>query len=131
VPRPSILVVEDNEIEQKLLKLLLERFGYDAVMASSGEEAANHAAGGEFAVILMDWQIHDIDGLECTRRIRELQRKHGRYVPIIAVTARAMTGDRQKCLNAGMDDYLSKPYTAKQLEELLQHWASTDKSLTG
>ena len=130
----SILVVEDNPTEQRVLTLLLTKFGYEITIAGTGTEAIRLAtdAAGRYSAILMDWQMNDMDGLECTRRIRELQEKRGSHIPIIAVTARAMLGDKQKCLNAGMDDYLSKPYTAIQLENILRYWTSKkDKSLTG
>lgn len=128
-----ILVVEDNPTEQRVLTLLLTKFGYSLVIAANGKEALRLAQenGSRYAAILMDWQMEDMDGLECTRRIRELQEKRGKHVPIIAVTARAMLGDKQKCLNAGMDDYLSKPYTANQLENMLRYWTCKQKSLTG
>jgi two-component system, sensor histidine kinase len=130
----SILVVEDNPTEQRVLTLLLTKFGYEITIAGTGSEAIRLATdgAGRYSAILMDWQMNDMDGLECTRRIRALQEKRGSHIPIIAVTARAMLGDKQKCLNAGMDDYLSKPYTAIQLENILHYWTSKkDKSLTG
>lgn len=130
--RPTILVVEDNLTEQKLMTLLLEKFGYDAVIESTGYGALyqiQHRA--DFAVILMDWQMGVMNGLDCTKQIREFQKQTGRFTPIVAVTARAMLGDKQICLNAGMDDYLSKPFTTQQLQSMLEHWASPNQALTG
>jgi CheY-like chemotaxis protein len=130
---PQILVVEDHPTEQRILTLLLNKFGMEAVLARNGRTAIELARdpSRHFDLILMDWQLEDMDGLECTGRIREAQRAMGRTIPIVAVTARAMLGDKQKCLNAGMDDYLSKPYTAAQFENMLRHWVGCEKSLTG
>ncbi len=133
--RPTVLVVEDNKTEQKLLTFLLERYGYRAQIAADAASAieAFERDNGNFCLILMDWQMHDMDGLECTQRVREVQKHFGRYTPIVAVTARAMLDDRQKCLASGMDDYLSKPYTPAQFANMLTTWASVqgDRSLIG
>jgi CheY-like chemotaxis protein len=130
---PQVLVVEDNATEQRVLALLLNKFGMDSTIARTGTAAIELARdpSRHFDVILMDWQLADMDGLECTRRIREFHRQQGRTVPIVAVTARAMLGDKQKCLNAGMDDYLSKPFTALQFENMLRQWVGREASLTG
>jgi CheY-like chemotaxis protein len=133
---PQVLVVEDNPTEQRVLTLLLNKFGYDATIASTGA-AAIECVGDKsrhFAVILMDWQMDDMDGLECTQRVREVLHQRGLYIPIVAVTARAMLGDKQKCLAAGMDDYLSKPFTAIQFENMVRHWSAAttaQATLTG
>lgn len=126
-----VLVVEDNPIEQKLTSMLLNKFGYAAIVVGEGHAAIELLqAGAQFALILMDWQLTDMDGLQCTRELRRIL--DGKFVPIVAVTARAMLGDKQKCLNAGMDDYISKPYTAKQFENIVRHWTEASKaSLTG
>lgn len=75
----------------------------------------------------MDWRMPVTDGLRCTLQIRELQEAQGHRVPIIAVTAHALAGDRERCLEAGMDDYLSKPFTLEQLQEKIQHWLQPNK----
>jgi CheY-like chemotaxis protein len=129
VARPSILVVEDNYTEQRLLGLLLEKFGYHAVIvgnAAAAIELIQHDYG--FDVILMDWQLKDMDGLDCTREIRRIEDRRERYTPIVAVTARVMHGDRQQCLRAGMDDYLSKPYSMLQLRNMLSKWINKCES---
>lgn len=133
ITRPTVLVVEDNPTEQRLLTLLLDRFGFDATVVGNGTDALEALQDDrkDICVILMDWQMDDMDGLECTRRIREAQDKTGRFIPIIAVTARVMLGDRQKCMQAGMDDYLSKPYTVKQFEAILKHWSVQHTAMTG
>jgi CheY-like chemotaxis protein len=126
--RPSILVVEDNYTEQRLLGLLLEKFGYHAVIvgnAAAAIELIQHNYG--FDVILMDWQLKDMDGLDCTREIRRIEDHRQRYTPIVAVTARVMHGDRQQCLRAGMDDYLSKPYSMLQLRNMLSKWITNNR----
>lgn len=130
--RPSVLVVEDNPTEQKLVKLLLDRYGFNCVVASSGMQSLELAEhGNRVDLILMDWQMEDMNGLECTRRMREVQQRTGLFIPIVAVTARAMLGDKQKCLSAGMDDYLSKPYTPSQFEETVNRWARQTAMRTG
>ena len=130
--RPLILVVEDNPTEQRIVSILLEKFGYTAHVVDNGAKALEAVQSNmPFALILMDWQMEDMNGLECSRRIRQLEQKTGRHMPIVAVTARVLLGDRQKCMEAGMDDYLSKPYTAAQFEQMLAAWTSHTVSLTG
>jgi CheY-like chemotaxis protein len=130
---PKVLVVEDNPTEQRVLTLLLNKFGFEGTIAPTGAEAIDCVSdtSRRFDIILMDWQMDDMDGLECTQAVREVLKQRGIHVPIIAVTARAMLGDKQKCLGAGMDDYLSKPFTAVQFENMLRHWSAAEKSLTG
>ncbi|MBM7867627.1 response regulator [Heliobacterium gestii] len=111
-----ILLVEDNPVNQKLIGLQLKTLGYiDVDLAVSGHEAIERTEKREYALILMDCQMPGMDGLEATRQIRCREETNGRHTPIIAVTANAMLGDREVCLQAGMDDYLSKPF---RLEEL-------------
>lgn len=130
--RPLVLVVEDNLTEQRIVSILLAKFGYSAHIVSSGTEALEVLQSNQkFDLILMDWQMDDMNGLDCSRRIRAFEQKSGRHTPIIAVTARVLLGDRQKCLESGMDDYLSKPYTALQFEQMLSAWTSRMKTLTG
>lgn len=130
--RPLILVVEDNPTEQRIVSILLDKFGYNAHIVNSGAKALEAIQSNQnFDLILMDWQMEDMNGLECSRRIRQSEQKTGRHVPIIAVTARVLLGDRQKCMEAGMDDYLSKPYTATQFEQMLSAWTSRATTMTG
>jgi len=102
-----ILVVEDNEKNMKLFRDVLQATGYTPLEASSGEEALTLAAEGTPALVLMDIQLPDIDGIEALRRLREDQRTA--RIPVLALTAQAMDGDRERFLAAGFDGYLSKP----------------------
>jgi signal transduction histidine kinase/CheY-like chemotaxis protein/HPt (histidine-containing phosphotransfer) domain-containing protein len=111
-----VLVAEDTKTSQILAKLLLERMGFEVVLAHDGREAVDKATAGEFDLILMDMQMPDMDGYEATENLR----KAGINVPIIALTAHAMTGDRQKCIATGCTDYLSKPINTLELLRVLQ-----------
>ena len=103
--------------------MLLQRRGYQTQLAENGRAAVEAFAHARFAAILMDMQMPVMDGIEATREIRRLEGLMQRpATPIIAMTANAMEGDRERCLEAGMDDYLSKPIRAEQLQALLQHW---------
>jgi hypothetical protein len=119
----SILVVEDHIIEQKLLYLLAKKYGYDVEIVSSSEEALSQLQKGRlFSLILMDWKLPGTDGLSCTQQIRELELDKGYHTPIVAITGRAMDGDKGKCLGAGMDDYMSKPFTAEEFRQMVNRW---------
>jgi CheY-like chemotaxis protein len=121
--KPSILVVEDHVIEQKLLFLLAQKYGYEVQIVSSSEEAISELESGKlFSLILMDWKLPGTDGLTCTKRIRELEKDKGYHTPIVAITGRAMDGDKSKCLVAGMDDYMSKPFTADEFRQMVNRW---------
>jgi two-component system sensor histidine kinase/response regulator len=111
-----ILVAEDNPTNQKLVVTLLEQRKHTVVVAPNGREAVRRAAEQSFDVILMDVQMPEMSGLEATAAIREREQATGAHVPIVAMTAHAMTGDRERCLEAGMDAYVSKPL---RLDELL------------
>ena len=121
---PLILIVEDNAAQQMVMRVLCDKFGFTAYLVTSGEEAldALRACSTCFDAILMDWKLTGIDGGQCTRKIRELEAPANRRTPIIAITAHAMTGDREMCLKADMDDYLSKPFTADQFRAILLRW---------
>jgi CheY-like chemotaxis protein len=121
----DILLVEDNRVNQKVAMALLERRGYRVTVAENGARALElvTASNAPFALILMDMQMPVMDGLEATRQIRGFEAAHGRpRLPIIAMTANAMQGDRETCVEAGMDDYLSKPIKADTLYELIGHF---------
>ena len=109
-----ILMVEDNNINQHLITLMLERLGYHSDLAGNGLEALAALRGQEYDVVLMDVQMPEMDGLEATRQIRK-EFSLGRQPRIIAMTAHAMRGDRETCLEAGMDDYISKPVHIEEL----------------
>jgi CheY-like chemotaxis protein len=116
-----VLLAEDNAVNAQLCVRLLQRYGCTVRTAENGAIAARMAAEGGIDLVLMDVQMPDINGFEATRLIREAERP-GERLPIIALTAHAMTGDRERCLAAGMDDYLSKPLERKALEEALLRW---------
>jgi signal transduction histidine kinase/ActR/RegA family two-component response regulator len=118
-----ILVVEDNAVNQKLVRLMLTRLGCHAEVASSGPEALAMAAAGRYDLVLMDWQMPGMDGLETARRLKA-QWAEGSEVPIVAVTASAMQGDREACLAAGMCDYLAKPIDIASLARVVERWSS-------
>ncbi len=116
-----ILLADDNDINQKVAAQMLQRLGCAVEIARDGQEVVDMQGSGGYDLILMDCEMPKIDGFEATRQIRERESGDGR-VPIIAMTANAMTGDRQRCLEAGMDDYLSKPYRLKDLQVTLERW---------
>ncbi|HEY3384213.1 MAG TPA: two-component regulator propeller domain-containing protein [Vicinamibacterales bacterium] len=116
----SVLVAEDNAVNQKLATRLLEKRGHRASLVVSGTEAVARARHERFDLILMDVQMPEMNGLEATRAIRAEEAGGSRHVPIYAMTAHAMSGDRERCLEAGMDGYLSKPIDAVELSKVLQ-----------
>ena len=119
-----VLLVEDNRINQRLASKLLEDRGYRVTLAENGQLALDALAHTSFAAVLMDMQMPVMDGLEATRRIRAREAASGlARTPIVAMTANAMQGDRERCLAAGMDDYLSKPINADELFRQLERWA--------
>lgn len=120
----NVLVVEDNVINQKVVVRMLERLGIMPVVAVNGLEAVRAAAAQPFHLILMDVQMPEMDGLEATRVIRGPGGQQERSV-IIALTANAMLGDRERCLDAGMDDYLAKPIKQQDLELSITKWFPT------
>ena len=118
-PPLHILVAEDNAVNQKLATALLEKAGHRVALAVNGVEVVALWREGDFDLILMDVQMPEVDGFEATRQIREEEQTTGRHVPIVATTAHAMTGDRERCLLAGMDEYLSKPIHRQELLAVL------------
>jgi signal transduction histidine kinase/DNA-binding response OmpR family regulator len=118
----TVLVAEDNPVNQRLLRGFLEHLGFDAHIVGSGEKVVEAARNGKYAAVLMDWQMPVMDGLEATRRIRA-EEKGKKPVPIIALTAHALRGDRERCLAAGMNDYLTKPVRLDELRATLDNWA--------
>lgn len=118
----QILLVEDNEINQEVARELLERSGLPVTIAANGEEAVRAVKEKDFAAVLMDVQMPVMDGYEATRRIRKLEGSSQSSIPIIAMTAHAMTGDREGCLAAGMNDYVPKPIDPEKLFATLIKW---------
>ena len=121
-------MAEDNAINQRVGKLILQRAGYQIDLVSDGSEAVAAHRNQPYDLMLMDCQMPTMDGFEASRKIRELD---GKQPVIIAVTANALVGEREKCLEAGMNDYLSKPFQADQLVGVIRKWAvSRDDSGT-
>lgn len=121
-PAPlHILLAEDNEINQKMTKALLNRQGYQVDLVSNGFEAVKATRCTRYDLIFMDVQMPEMDGLEAAQQIRLLEGDQ-RHTPIIAMTAYAMPGDRQKCLDAGMDDYISKPLDPRKVFQVIEKW---------
>ncbi|WP_137939327.1 response regulator [Chitinivorax sp. B] len=125
----NILLVEDNPVNQKLAIRLLEKMGHQVTLAENGQIGAELAMAQRFDLILMDVQMPVMSGFEATALIRQHEAPQGRHTPIIAMTARAMQGDREQCLQAGMDEYLTKPIQQPLLADLLQRLLSRDTSL--
>jgi CheY-like chemotaxis protein/HPt (histidine-containing phosphotransfer) domain-containing protein len=124
----NILFVDDNLVNQHVGREMLTQLGLDFEIVSNGQEALDARKNGNFDAILMDCQMPVMDGFEATRQIRHFENETGtERISIIALTANAMQGDREKCLDAGMDDYLAKPYTAKSLFNTLSQWLVADQ----
>jgi PAS domain S-box-containing protein len=120
--RGSILLVEDNLINQQVALGILQIQGYNVTVVNNGKEALDAHAAADFDLILMDCHMPEVDGFEATREIRGRERASGKHVPIVALTANAMAHDREDCLNAGMDDHLSKPFSMQTLQAMLDRW---------
>ncbi|MBP5969304.1 response regulator [Pseudomonas iridis] len=118
----TVLLVEDNPVNQTVIEAMLRSLGFTVSVATDGAQAVRSAQGSEFEVILMDCRLPIIDGYEATRQIRDLPGRGN--VPIIALTANALQGDRETCLSAGMNDYLAKPFKRNDLQQILQRWVS-------
>ena len=116
-----VLLAEDNEVNQRVARHLLKRLGCTCDVAPDGRQALDQLAAGRYDLVLMDFHMPELDGLETAREIR--RREGGRArIPIVAMTANAMPGDRERCLEAGMDDYVSKPVQPAELERALREW---------
>jgi CheY-like chemotaxis protein len=111
----QVLLVEDNPINQKVAQRLLEKAGHTVVIAGNGKEAIDVLEVRPFDLVLMDISMPEMDGLEATARIREREAGRGSRLPIVAFTAHAMVGDRERCIAAGMDAYVTKPVAPPQL----------------
>lgn len=117
-----ILLAEDNLVNQKIALRLLEKAGLNADLAKNGKEAVSAVQKAHYDLILMDCQMPEMDGFEATAAIRKLEEATRLHIPIVALTANAMTGDRERCLESGMDDYVSKPFDVKALQGLITRW---------
>lgn len=124
----NVLVAEDNIVNQMVIKAMLDKFHCDVDIASNGKIAVEKYTGHTPDIILMDMSMPEMDGAQATAAIRDIQKRNGSHTPIIGVTAHALREDRQRCLDAGMDDYLPKPVKQDALLEVLERWTATGKS---
>jgi len=124
-PGIHVLLAEDQPISQQLMKIIFSKAQCDVELAVNGLEAARKAQEGCFDIIFMDCQMPEMDGFEATRAIRDHEAGTNRRVPIVALTADAMQGDKERCLKAGMDDYINKPVKPAQVYEMIQKYALT------
>ena len=123
--RGRVLLTEDNKVNQKLAKRMLEKFGIEVDVADNGQEAVDAVTANDYEMVLMDCQMPVMDGYEATRQIRRLPSPKD-LTPIIALTAHAMVGDREKCEQAGMNDYMTKPLRKEIFLAMLKKWLATD-----
>ncbi|MEW9682370.1 ATP-binding protein [Pseudomonas sp. TE50-2] len=124
-----ILLVEDNPVNQSVIEAMLRSLGFEVSLAMDGAQAIELVGQQRFAAVLMDCRLPQVDGYEATRRIRLLPQAEG--LPIIALTASALQGDRERCLAAGMNDYLSKPFKRTDLQRILRRWLPGQTVATG
>jgi CheY-like chemotaxis protein/HPt (histidine-containing phosphotransfer) domain-containing protein len=135
LPPPSrslrILLAEDNEINQKMTRVLLSRQGHIVDVAANGLEAVEAVRSKVYDLIFMDVQMPEMDGFEAAQTIRKMEQSGemvGRHVPMIAMTAHALHGDRQRCMDAGMDDYISKPLDPRKVFQAIDRWGAEDRT---
>ena len=124
----KVLIAEDNQVNQLLAKRIFEKLGHEVMVVSNGREAVAAVQGRKFDVIAMDVQMPEMDGLEATNAIRAWEKTTGTYTPIIAMTAHAMKGDRERCLQAGMDGYASKPFRIRDIEDVIDQLMRSARS---
>ena len=122
----KILVAEDSVVLQRMVKSLLEKLGCNVEIVSNGKEAVEAAHTNKYNMIFMDWQMPEMDGLEATKSIRQDEFSSGKHIPIIAMTANAMQGDKDTCLSAGMDGYMSKPFKLDDLRNIITQYGLQD-----
>jgi CheY-like chemotaxis protein len=118
--RFRILLAEDNLVNQRLAVRMLEKMGHQVVVAQTGQEALHSLRSEKFDLVLMDVQMPEMDGFAATREIRRREQGGQEHVSVIAMTAHAMKGDRESCLEAGMDDYLAKPINREELQQVIE-----------
>lgn len=123
--KPKVLLVDDYAPNALVVATYLEKFGYDYDIAENGIDAVNMAKRNRYVACLMDVQMHDMDGIEATMAIRDFESQERKaHLPIIGITAHALSGDRERCLDAGMDEYVAKPFNPAELETRLAAFAS-------
>lgn len=120
--KPKILIVEDNITQQRVMTVVAERFGLLPEVAGSGIQALAAIQNQRYELVLMDWRMPEMDGIECSKKIRELEADLGRRTPIIAVTAQDEDSIVRECLQNGMDGFLSKPFTVEQFAAIIEYW---------
>jgi PAS domain S-box-containing protein len=121
-----LLIVEDNAVNQRVLEAMLAKRGFAADCAGNGREALSALAMGDYALVFMDCQMPEMDGYQATGAIRAREEGSGEHLPVVAMTAHALKGDRERCLAAGMDDYLSKPLRPAELDAVLERWLGAE-----
>ena len=130
IHQQKLLLVEDELTNRTVALTLLNRLGFKVTLAIDGYEAVEKSAQASFDLILMDCQMPIMDGFDATKQIRSHEKQLGRHTPIIALTANACKVDRERCLEAGMDDFLAKPYTREELQSILQRWLPSGREAT-
>ena len=126
IPPMTVLLAEDGRVNQIVAVKILERHGHSVTVANNGQEALEALKNRDYDAVLMDVKMPEMNGYQATRAIREREEKTGGHIPIIAMTANAMTGDREKCLSSGMDDYIAKPVRPEELFGVLEAYAVKD-----
>jgi len=127
VPDKKIIIVEDDEVNAELLTLLVNNFGYSADIAENGKIFLDMMAKNNYDLVLMDCQMPILNGYDATKQYRSTE-KTNTHIPIIAVTANAMDGDKEKCITSGMDDYIAKPVEPEILEKIINHWLNSSQT---
>src|SRR6202043_3106816 len=122
-PKATILLVEDNPVNRKLAQTQINLLGFAVDVVDGGREALDALARKHYPIVLMDCQMPAMDGYEATAEIRRRESQSHRHTPIIALTGNVIEGARERCLAAGMDDYLAKPFTLDQMKAILTAWS--------
>ena len=118
----NILLVEDNLLNQKVVTFNLRKKNYNVTAVANGHDAVDVYKNNTFDLVLMDIMLPGMNGYEITKVIRDSEKETNEHIPIIALTANALENDREKCLNAGMDDYLAKPFSAEELYKTMERY---------
>ena len=119
----KLLIVEDDVINSMVISAFARNKGWNVVLAENGQKAVDKCSENNFDIILMDIQLPLLSGYEACKEIRKLVRYKTKFTPIIAMTANALEGDKEKCLKAGMDDYMAKPINVNAFYKMVEHWA--------